>query len=173
MRQFSILLLLLLLSACGFHLQGSAAIPPELLEMAVVDAQPATTIAPDLRSALRRKGVLVSDLAPLSLQLRGESFSKRVLSVDASGRALEYGLGYTVSFSLQGKAGLSWIPVESVVVTRDLRFEAAEVLATANEETVLVTEMRNEAVMRILRRLQYVKKPVSEPVKKPQHPLEN
>ena len=168
---------LFLLSSCGFHLRGPVDLPPELLEMAVVDTAPATDIAFDLRDALKRKGVQVRSAAPVMLQLRGESFSKRVLSVDSSGRAQEYGLGYTVRFSLQGKGGAIWLPVESIIVTRDLRFDATAVLGTANDEALLYAEMRRDAVLRILRRLQHVKKPVKAPalesMKESRQPAEN
>ena len=163
---------LLLLTSCGFHLRGSVALPPTLSDIAVKGAT--TDIAPDLRIALKNAGVRVVDSATMVLQLRAEQYGKRVLSVDTLGRAQEYGLSYTVRFSLkdmaEGKNGVVWISDSVVTKTRDLRFDAAAVLGTANEQTQLNAEMRHDAVLQILRQLQYTKKPDSKPMKPVEQP---
>ena len=161
MRQL-LILTLLLLTGCGFQLRGSVELPPELTEISVVDAGGASLITPDLRDALLNRGVSVIDKANMALRVRGESYSKRVLSVDSSGRATEYGLSYKVRFRLQDADGGVWLPDEFISIQRDLRFDATAVLATSGQETVLQEEMRREAVIQILRRLQYAKKPSRE-----------
>ena len=162
MRLLFTLLLLLSLTACGFHLRGSVQLPPELATMSVQDARPATDIAPALRNALKSAGTQISESAPMVLQLMAEQYGKRVLSVDSAGRAQEYGLSYTVRFSLKsvdtdGKNESVWLPEQTVTQTRDLRFDAAAVLGTESEEAKLKAEMRQDAVLQILRRLQAVK----------------
>ena len=158
-------LLALAVTGCGFHLRGSVELPPALAAMTVQDANPATDIAPELRSALKSAGTQVSDSAPMLLQLKAERYGKRVLSVDSSGRAQEYGLSYTVGFLLKGKATEGegetvWLAEESVTQTRDLRFDASAVLGSGSEEVQLKAEMRRDAVSQILRRLQKVSPPV-------------
>lgn len=157
---------LLLLTACGFHLRGSVELPPELAAINVQDAKPGTDIAPALRSALKSSGVQVSDMTSMVLALKAEQYGKRVLSVDSSGRAQEYGLSYTVRFllkqdALKGEGGVVWLAEESVTQTRDLRFDATAVLGTASEEAQLREEMRRDAVSQILRRLQKAHAPVA------------
>jgi LPS-assembly lipoprotein len=151
--------LLLLLTACGFHLRGSVQLPPWLDEVALQDATPSTDILPELRQALEREGVRISDTAPLTLQLNSETFSKRVISVDTAGRAKQYGLRYAVSFSLRHADGSVWLNNEQVVLHRDLYFDETAVLATAGEEARLQAEMRREAVTQVLRILQHVTPP--------------
>jgi LPS-assembly lipoprotein len=129
--------------------------PPALSEIAVKDVSLNSDIAPELRHALENAGVRVSDSAAMVLMVRAEKYDKRVLSVDSIGRALEYGLSYTVRFSLKGEKGSVWISETSITQTRDLRFDAAAVLGTAREEARLKTEMRRDAVSQILRQLQY------------------
>lgn len=157
--------MLLLLTSCGFHLRGSVALPPALSEIAVKDVSLNSDIAPELRQALENAGVRVSDSAAMVLQLRAEKYDKRVLSVDSVGRALEYGLSYSVRFSLKDEKGAMWIPEEPVTQTRDLRFDSTAVLGSANEETQLNTEMRRDAMFQILRQLQYAKQPVEPSAK--------
>jgi len=157
MRLLLLFTLLLSLTACGFHLRGSVQLPPELAEMALRDASQATDILPDLRRALKNEKIRLSEAAPLVLQLKTEQYGKRVLSVDSSGRAQEYGLSYTIRFSMQGENGAVWLIEQTVTESRDLRFDANAVLGTASEETLLKTEMRRDAVLQILRRLQKAK----------------
>ena len=162
MRQLFTLLLLLTLTACGFHLRGSVELPPELAAINVQDAKPTTDIAPALRSALKSSGVQVSDTASMVLAIKAEQYGKRVLSVDSSGRAQEYGLSYTVRFLLkgvgaEGENDAMWLAEQTVTQTRDLRFDANAVLGTASEEEQLKAEMRRDAVSQILRRLQKAK----------------
>ena len=160
MRQL-FLFSVLLLTGCGFHLRGSVQLPPALATIAVLDARPATDIAPALRRGLKNTGVTVSASAPMVLQLKAEQYGKRVLSVDSAGRAQEYGLSYTVHFSLMNTTGTVWLAETTVSQTRDLRFDAAAVLGTDSEETQLKAEMRQDAVLQILRRLQAAKPPVA------------
>jgi LPS-assembly lipoprotein len=159
MRYWLTLLLFFSLTACGFHLRGSVQLPPELTELAVRDTTPATDVAPELRRALKAEGVRVSDVAPLSLQLKAEQYGKRVLSVDSAGRAQEYGLSYSIKFSLRDEQGAPWLAEQSVSVSRDLRFDANAVLGTASEETQLKAEMRRDALLQIMRRLQHARAP--------------
>jgi len=172
MRHLFTLLLLLSLTACGFHLRGSVELPPALATMAVQDAKPATDIAPELRNALKNSGTQVSETASMVLALKAEQYGKRVLSVDSSGRAQEYGLSYTVRFLLKGVGTESeretvWLAEQTVTQTRDLRFDATAVLGAASEEAQLREEMRRDAVSQILRRLQQAKPPATKvPVEK-------
>jgi LPS-assembly lipoprotein len=178
MRSLLTLILLLSLTSCGFHLRGSVQLPPELTEMAVRDASPATLIAADLRRALGERGVRVFDTASMVLQLHGEAAGKRVLSVSREGKAQEYGLSYTVRFSVRDAAGALWLAEQAVTTSRDLRFDANAVLGTGSEEAQLREEMRRDAVTQILRRLQHARAPAVEaapdakPVTEPEAPLE-
>ena len=166
MRLF-IVPILILLTSCGFHLRGSVQLPPELDDMAVRDAGGTTDLLPELKSRLKNEGINLNATAELVLQLRAEQYGKRVLSVDSSGRAQEYGLSYSVRFSLKkrdvaGKESVVWLNEQTITLTRDLRFDSGAVLGTENEQSQLRKEMRRDAVLQILQRLQKAKPVVSE-----------
>jgi len=151
-----LILTLLTLTACGFHLRGSVNIPPYLKTIQLQDASPATRIAPALKRALQDEGVTVTDdAAPANavLRLQSESFSRRVQAVDARGKAQEYGLRYNVVFSVLGPDNAVWLSNASVSASRDLRFDEAAVLGAGGEQEQLRAEMRSEAVRGILRQL--------------------
>jgi LPS-assembly lipoprotein len=151
--------LLVLLAGCGFHLRGTVALPPALSQLTLADTSPASEIAAELRRGLARQGVVLGAEAPMLLQLHEEQYSRRVLSVDAAGRARDYALGYVVRFSLRSRDGQPWLAGETVSVSRDLTFNAEAVLGSSGEEAQLKAEMRREAVNAILRRLQRAQPP--------------
>ncbi len=151
------ILLLLTLTACGFHLRGSVEIPPYLKTLRLQDANPATRIAPELERSLQNEGVTITDddagQANAVLRLHSESFSRRVQAVDASGKAQEYGLRYAVVFSVLGPDGTVWLSNANVSSARDLRFDEGAVLGAGGEQEQLQAEMRAEALRGILRQL--------------------
>ncbi len=154
--RYLLILTLLTLTACGFHLRGSVEIPPYLKTIQLEDASPATRIAPELERALQDEGVIVTGdvaLANAVLRLHSESFTRRVQAVDASGKAQEYGLRYVVVFSVLGPDGIAWLSNANVSATRDLRFDEGAVLGAGGEQEQLQAEMRAEAVRGILRQL--------------------
>lgn len=134
--------------------------------MSVDASGPETDIVFELREALRDRGVRVTEAAPLKLVLRSESNSKQVLSVDSQGHVTEYGLNYKVRIRLQADDGAVWLSDELISVQRDLRFDTSAVLATSSDETLLEEEMRRDAVIQILNRLQYAKPPVQDTMDK-------
>ncbi len=151
-----LILTLLTLTACGFHLRGSVTIPPYLNTLQLQDANPATRIAPELQRALQDEGVTITDdtaQANAVLRLQSESFSRRVQAVDASGKAQEYGLHYNVVFSVLGPDGTVWLSAANVSTARDLRFDEGAVLGAGGEQEQLQAEMRAEVVRGILRQL--------------------
>ncbi len=154
-----LLLTLLTLTACGFHLRGSFEIPPYMQTVEVLDANPPTRIAPELKRALQNEGVVLTDdqaQADAVLRLQAESFTRRVQAVDADGKAQEYGLRYSIVFSVLGPDGREWLSNASASAARDLRFSELAVLGSDDEEDRLRLEMRREAVRGILRQLSRV-----------------
>lgn len=165
--RYLLILTLLSLTACGFHLRGSFEIPPYLQTVQVLDASPATRIAPELKRALQNEGVALTDdtaQANAVLRLQSESFTRRVQAVDADGKAQEYGLRYGVVFSVLGPDGAVWLNNASVSASRDLRFSEFAVLGTGGEEDQLRIEMRRDAVRGILRQLSRVTPVIADDV---------
>lgn len=162
-RQVGVMLLwtalLTTLTACGFHLRGATALHSGLTTLTLQDASPATAVAAELRRTLTAQGTVLTDDAPLILQLHQEQYGKRVLSVDSQGRAQEYGLSYTLSYSLRDRDGRAWIGRESISANRDLRFDASAVLGSSGEEDQLRAEMRQDAINRLLTRLSRARPP--------------
>ena len=152
------LMLASLLSACGFQLRGGTALPFETLMVTGADNTP---FAIDLRRGLRasRRVEVVDELARAQavLQVTGLSQERRILSLSAAGRVQEYQLIYRVSFRVHDGRGKELLPLNDIVLRRDITYNDSQVLAKEQEEILLVRDMQNDAVQQVLRRLAAVR----------------
>lgn len=151
-------LLLLSLSACGFHLRGNVVMPASLSSIYVEDAH-ASRITPVLQQLLRSNDVeLAPDAASAKavLVINGERFERRVLSVGGTGKAQEFALQYTVQFSLLDQSQQIMLGQQHIQLERDLRFDETAVLAMSSQEAQRNQDMLQDAAQQILRRIQSV-----------------
>ncbi len=144
---------LLALGACGFHLRGQADLSFQNL---YVQQAGAPGIATELRRALRSNGITVVETpkqAEMLLELMGEGYEKRILSLSGGGKVREYELLYHVNFRTRESGSELWGPMQTVEGRRDYSFDDAQLLAKEGEEARLNSDMRADAVREILRRL--------------------
>ena len=91
--------------------------------------------------------------AERSLQIMSEVRNKIILSLSGAGRVREYQLQYRVKYRLltaQGKEVL--LPTE-IVLTRDMSYNDAYIIAKGEEEQQLYRDMQTDAAQQILRRI--------------------
>lgn len=155
-RLASVVVGLLWLSACGFHLRGEAVLPPALEVVQIKGPAEFSELYVAMRHSLEAAGahvITVPDTATAILSIIGELQDRHVLSVDAQGRATEYELNYSVSFVLQAKGNKILLPVQTVTQIRDYRFDPDNVLAKDTEEAILRKALVTDAVQQIMRRI--------------------
>lgn len=151
--------LVLALSACGFHLRNALVLPPGLGPVKVVSADRYSPLAESLSQALVRAG---GKLAPEQaadtavLDLVAERWGDTPISVDARGRAQEYSLRYAVIFELRGRDGEAIVPRQAVELARDYIQVPTNSIGTEGEREILVKELRREMSASILRRIDAV-----------------
>ncbi|MGB7991762.1 MAG: LPS assembly lipoprotein LptE [Candidatus Methylophosphatis roskildensis] len=147
------------LSACGFQLRGPRPMPFDSLYVAMPESS-------ELGAALKRNiraaspGTRVTDtaqeaqavLAPLA-----ETREKIILSLNAAGRVREYQLKQRFGFHVHDGKGADIVAPAEIVITRDITFNDADILAKEAEETLIYRDMQNDLVQQILRRLQAAK----------------
>jgi len=155
-----ILSLLLLLTACGFHLRGASSVrlPPELAVIRVtMGGASYPPLLVEVRNALLALGDVkltddVTAKVPV-LHLQAENSGSEVLAIDSSGRVSAYLLNYRVDFSLDGADGKPLLIRQPIRLQREYSFDRLAVLATEKQSEFLQTEMRRDAAQQILRRL--------------------
>ena len=106
-----------LLAGCGFHLRGDHALPETISPVQITGIDRFSKMHRTLRYALLDNGIQVADgsEARTQLILRGYRGSQFVTALDQEGKAAEYELSRTVTFSLRDKAtGRELIPPREI-----------------------------------------------------------
>ena len=165
MKKFNITVLLLLSSlmiSCGFHLRGSQDFSAVLPEVKIQGISKHSELGRELIHALTSSKVNVLDESDTVLNITQNLLSKRVLSLDSAGRANQYELGYQLTFSLvkkvqdEGKQKLvDLMPLQNIREKREYLFDANLVLAKTDEEQQLNNDMRDKAILQLMRRLNF------------------
>jgi LPS-assembly lipoprotein len=154
-----LLLVTMVTGGCGFHLRGETPLlNPDSIPSPLHVSGPSLDSA--LRNAvvlqLRQAGVALSDSsadAAATLRLRNPSSGSRLLSVDSRNKAVEYELTESVSMALLSPGGDTLIEPQQISVTRIQYRPDDAILAGANEEELLRSDMRGDLANRILIRL--------------------
>lgn len=156
-RTLFILVFLLSVSACGFQLRGAVKLPAELQPLYLYNADN-DELAHQLSVLLKENNtVLAADeqQAASRLKIVNQNRTRRVLSVDSSGRAREYKLHYSVQYQLKGEH----IDVEKTIkLQRVLSFDPNSVLGASSEEKTLYHDMQMDAARLILQQIDAITK---------------
>ena len=157
--QFSVagLLLLVLLNGCGFKLRGAYQLPVSMQTTYVEAAQSGSDLSRALVRSLKASNVKIATNAANDiavLRLSKETKTKRIVSVDARGRAREYTLTYGISFSVKAVEQKFEIESQDIQIERDFVFDTEDVLGNSREESKLYEEMQQDLIRLILLRIQ-------------------
>jgi len=161
-RRVAPLLLAAALAGCGFHLRGQQTYSFDTLYLSPSAGQPFTT---DLRRSIEGGGsaklVASPDAAQAILDITAVENNKQILSLTSGGKVREFLLTKRVLFRVHDKDGNDWLPAAEVVVRRTYTYSDTEALAKTYEEQRLWSDMQDDAVQLIVRRLQSARKPVA------------
>ncbi len=156
-----LLLTMLALTACGFHLRGSNLKGIEFaFKSLYLKAPGESPFVADLRRALTANKVTLTttaESAELVLDVVSEQANKQILSLSGAGRVQEYQLFYRVSLRAYDSKQNDWLPAEEISMSRILPYDDAQVLAKEQEEAMLYKDMRSDAVAQAMRRLSRAK----------------
>ena len=158
--RLALLALALVLSACGFQLRGSYALPYESLHIALPSG---SVIGAGLKRQIRASGgtrileVEEKDEAQGTFVQTSETREKRILSLGTSGRVREVRLVLRYSYRVLDPKGRELVGNTGIEVTRDATYDDSAILAKEQEEQLLWRDIENDLVQQILRRLAAVK----------------
>ena len=162
------------LHACGFQLRGAIDLSGDISPI-YIEQNSVFNLAREIRSLLATNNIkVVEDVkkSKAQLTLLSEEKSRRVLSVDGSGRAREYLLLYKVNFvikikpseppavesveteNIEAKDKPDSISHDSISVARNLVFDPDAVLAVTNEAEISYNDMRRDVARLILLKLE-------------------
>lgn len=151
-------LVVTVLTACGFHLRGSASLPFKTLWVSFNDtSQLGTELKRNIRSGTSTQLVSDPKQAEALLDVLGEERVKEILSLNSAGQVREYNLFYKFRFRVHDGKGKDFIPATEIVLKRNITVDDNNQLAKAAEENLLYRDMQSDVVQQLLRRLAAIK----------------
>ena len=162
MRRLVLVLLCVALAGCGFRLRGSAEVPFRQIFVQGSSAGIALDLRRHIHAATSATVVDDRKQADAIVEFIQERREKHILSLTGAGRVREFQLRYQVAFRVHDGKGGQYVPPTTLLLTRDMSFSDAEVLAKESEEQLLFRDMQNDMVQQIVRRLAAAEKPVAK-----------
>jgi len=162
-----VVLMATLISACGFSLRGDGRQSgSQFVGRLHIDGDNDASVFSPLRNALTAQQVQFAAFredADTLVIIDNEVLSRRVASVDASGRVSEFELLHSIDLrtlrTVDGVKAGKRTPEDSeqrpqtVSVIRDYTYDETEVLAKDDEESILRAEMSDELVRHLVLRI--------------------
>ena len=148
----------MLLAGCGFRLRGTAEVPFQTLYLPGATSGIALDLKRHIQAGTNARVVDDAGKADAVMQFTEETRQKEVLSLTGTGRVREFQLRYRVGFRVHDGKGTDFVPQSLIVLTRDVTFNDAEILAKEQEEQILFRDMQTDMVQQILRRLAAAKR---------------
>ena len=148
-----LIVIALALSACGFQLRGTAALPFDTLYIPNTKGGIALDLKRNIQSGTRTVVVDNEQMAQARMELTGETRFRNILSLSGAGRVRELQLVLRVNLRVHDGKGGEFIPLTTLSITRDLTYNDTDVLAKEAEEASIYREMQTDLVQQILRRL--------------------
>ncbi len=156
-----LLLLILSLGSCGFHLRGrnmqGSNFP--FSSIYLKSAIPSPFVA-DLQNRLELYKIRIAPTAAqadLTLDIASEASDKQILALSGAGQVLEFQLNYRIALRAYDKQMQEWLPADEIALQRTLTYDAEQILAKEQEEALLFSDMRSDAVQQVMRRLSRAK----------------
>jgi len=145
-----------LVSACGFHLRQTAALPPGMKKIHLT-VSGGGRLERDLTHALENSDVemvptATSDSA--ELVITSNTFRTDSLTVSGTARVTEYAVRYHVDFTAKAPDGTVIIAPQSVDMSREFSYDATNTIGTASQTEELQRSLIGDMVQAILFRLQ-------------------
>lgn len=162
-RRGLLVLLSLLLGACGFQLRGHGVTGTGFAFHSIyIRASAETPFIVSLRQALKLNKLEVkpaAEQADLVLDVASERTDKQILALSTGGQVLEYLLRYSVSLRAYDRQQREWLPAREIMLQRNFPYDNTQVLAKQQEELMFYQDMRSDAVLIVLRSLGFAKPP--------------
>lgn len=153
----------IILISCGFHLRGLYTNMPSWIKTAsVLDTQ-------DLAQG-RVKKLLIEQLENAHIELvepnsthnllillQKEDFSREPVGISSGTATRQYSLTYKLSFQIiVNKTKNNNIVDDNIIVTRQVTMNHDRILGSEDEETQTIRDIRQDAVMQILYKIQHI-----------------
>ncbi len=152
MKNVGLLLMVLLLSACGYHLKSQVNLDAEYNKTYLQHAISAPLYRP-LAVALSNQGIKLVDEAgeaTAKIVIVKDNLTKQIQSIGTNNRVQEYRLDYELSFMVEYLDRVK-MTERSLSLSRDYSFDIGQISGTQAEEQVLRHQMYQDMAQMIIR----------------------
>ncbi len=151
---YPLVLCLAIMSGCGFRMGGGWDLPAGMGEVDLLGGS--RDLYRELKRGFAAAGGNLRKAVGDGTRLRilGERFGKRTVSVNATGKALEYELFYVLEFDVIGADRSVMVEPQRLDLVRDYLYVDEDVYGTSRQERLLREQMRQEMVGLMLHRIQ-------------------
>lgn len=149
----------LLLTACGFHLRGMIDVPTWINNVAIISKNNDKELVSILKAQLEGYNIQVSpeqSTATYWLTINRVALQQQIISVGASTNPRQYALTLTIEWSLQTRKGQMLSNLKRVQSTRQLTVNNDRILGSNDEQSILMGEMKQDAVIQIINQLSHL-----------------
>jgi LPS-assembly lipoprotein len=153
----------LIVSGCGFQLQGQPELIPELESVYLEVPNRSSDLARELKRSLQVSDVRIvnrPEEATAVIELMRDRSGREVESVSAENRPREYRVFYSATYRVKAGETVLLRP-QQVTRTRIYTYDELDVLAKDHEETLLRGALAREIAGVIARRLATIEVPVT------------
>jgi LPS-assembly lipoprotein len=149
------LLITLILTACNYHLRGQIDIPSDMRSVYLQGASVA--LHDQFVTSFNQSGIKLTqspDEASFIISISDENLQRRALSLNAGGRANEFGLIYSLKYQISDAKNKPLVNTQALEIKREYYNDQQAILAKDNEEMVIRGEIYQSAVRSIINRAQ-------------------
>jgi outer membrane lipopolysaccharide assembly protein LptE/RlpB len=150
--------LMISLSACGFHPRGNFAIPDSIGAVQVTNTDTYSALTDGLQTAVDRANANKTNSATSSatLKIYSESWDNRPLAIDKFAQVREYITRYRVDFDLTAADGSVLLEKQQIELSREYTYDINVAVGNPAEQEVIQRELRRDMQAAIIRRVDIV-----------------
>ena len=150
----TLMLSMLLITACGFHLRGASLFPFKTIYVAGSESTPTgLALRRNLQDQDNLKLANSEATADVVLQILSERPEKVILSLTVQGLVREYTLNSYFTFEVRNAYGKIFLAPTTIKLSRVITYNENVVLSKAAEEAMLYKDMHSDIVQQVVRRL--------------------
>jgi LPS-assembly lipoprotein len=152
------LLPVLALAGCGFHLRGSAALPPGMQRVHLTVGG-AGDFQRKLARALLASNVTLEDKPGpgiAELHVPAQNFTVQSLTINGAAQVTEFAVRFHVVFTATNPEGKVIVPDQAIDLQREFSYDASQPVGTQSQMEQIQGSLIDDAIQALLFRLQAV-----------------
>jgi LPS-assembly lipoprotein len=150
------LLMLLIISSCGFHMRGMTEISFKTISLEGKEL----SFTKNLKKVLNSNKVAIvssTENPELRIELLSEESEKRILSLSGQGLVREFEIFYRVRYRVKTIDSEIWSQENIIETRKDFTYSDSNLIGKEEEERQLNEAMRNEAITNLFNQIQLIK----------------